>query len=51
MKIKDSLHRKPELIHILKVAFDVENDMTKLEQQATFLHQSQQMILLSILNA
>ncbi len=40
MKIKDSLHRTPELIHILKVAFDVENDMTRLEKQANLLHKT-----------
>jgi hypothetical protein len=50
MKIKDMLHRTPELIHILKVAFDVENDMTRLEQQATNLHKTSNE-LLSILNA
>ncbi len=49
MKIKDSLHRTPELIHILKVAFDVENDMTRLEQQAINLHKTSNE-LLSILN-
>lgn len=49
MKIKDSLHRTPELIHILKVAFDVENDMTRLEQQAINLHETSNE-LLSILN-
>jgi hypothetical protein len=49
MKIKDSLHRTPELIHILKVAFDVENDVTRLEQQATHLHTASNE-LLSILN-
>ncbi len=49
MKIKDGLHRTPELIHILKVAFDVENDMTRLEQQASTLHKTSNE-LLSILN-
>ena len=49
MKIKDSLHRTPELIHILKVAFDVENDMTRLEQQSINLHKTSNE-LLSILN-
>ncbi len=49
MKIKDSLHRTPELIHILKVAFDVENDVTRIEQQANLLHQTSNE-LLSILN-
>jgi hypothetical protein len=45
MKIIDSLHRTPELIHILKVAFDVENDMTKLEQQANLLHKTSNELL------
>jgi len=45
MKIKDSLHRNPELIHILKVAFDVENDMTRLEQQANILHKTSNELL------
>lgn len=49
MKIKESLHRTPELIHILKVAFDVENDMTRLEQQASTLHKTSN-DLLTILN-
>ena len=40
MKIQESLHRTPELIHILKVAFDVENDITKIEQQANILHET-----------
>lgn len=49
MKIKDSLHRTPELIHILKVAFDVENDVTRLEQQVNLLHKTSNE-LLSTLN-
>jgi hypothetical protein len=49
IKIKDTLHRKPELIHVLKVAFDVENDMTKLELQTRLLHKTAN-DLLSILN-
>jgi hypothetical protein len=49
IKIKDTLHRKPELIHVLKVAFDVENDMTKLEFQTSLLHKTAN-DLLSILN-
>lgn len=40
IKIKDSLHRKPELIHVLKTAFDIENDMTKIEQQASTLERT-----------
>lgn len=38
LKIKNHLHRKQELIHILKVAFDVENDLAKLESQASKIH-------------
>ncbi len=49
IKIKDTLHRKPELIHVLKVAFDVENDMTRLELQAGLLNKTANDLLL-ILN-
>ena len=49
MKIKDSLHRTPELIHILKVAFDVENDINKIDQQASLIHKTANN-LLSTLN-
>ncbi len=49
MKIKDSLHRKPEFIHVLKTAFDIENDMTKIEQQANILELAAK-DLLSIVN-
>ena len=45
MKIQESLHRTPELIHILKVAFDVENDITKVEHQASTLHETVNNIL------
>ena len=38
-KIQD-LHRKPELIHILKTGFDLESDTTKIESEATKLHGS-----------
>jgi hypothetical protein len=48
MKIKDSLHRTPELIHILKVAFDVENDVTRLEQQVNLLHKTSNELLSTI---
>ena len=46
IKIKDTLHRKPELIHVLKIAFDVENDMTKLEQQTDLLNKTANDLLL-----
>ena len=38
-KIQD-LHRKPELVHILKTAFDLESDTTKIESEANKLHQA-----------
>jgi len=46
IKIKDTLSRKPELIHILKVAFDVENDIGRLDQQADALHKTSNDLLL-----
>ena len=36
-KIQD-LHRKPELIHLLKTGFDLENDTTKIESDANNLY-------------
>jgi hypothetical protein len=46
IKIKDTLARKPELIHILKVAFDVENDRGRLDQQVDTLHKTSNDLLL-----
>ncbi len=40
VKIKDTLNRKQDLIHILKVAFDVESDSNLLSQQADLLQKS-----------
>lgn len=50
VKIKQSLHRRPELIHVLKVAFDVESDMAKIEAQAGALHNAANQML-TVLNA
>lgn len=36
--IKDSLHKRQDLVHVLKTAFDFEHDITKIEQQASSLH-------------
>lgn len=36
--IKDSLHKRQELVHVLKTALDFERDVTKIEQQANLLH-------------
>ena len=43
-KIKD-LHRKPELIHILKIGFDLESDTTKIELDANNLQQATNFLL------
>ncbi len=40
ISIRDSIHKKPELIHVLKTALDLEHDPTKLEQQAMLLHKT-----------
>jgi hypothetical protein len=38
ISIRNSIHKRPELIHILKTAMDLEHDAIKLEQQASLLH-------------
>jgi len=43
-KIQD-LHRKPEFIHILKTAFDLEGDSIKIESQANKLHNTANFLL------
>lgn len=40
ISIRDSIHKKPDLIHVLKTALDLEHDPTKLEQQAMLLHKT-----------
>ena len=40
IKIKGTLHREPDLIHILKIAFDVEADLNLLLQQAELVQKS-----------
>lgn len=40
MKIKNTLHQKPELIHVLKIAFDIENEPLKIENQSGILHKT-----------
>jgi hypothetical protein len=44
IKIPD-LHRKPELIHMLKTGFDLESDITKIESEANKLHKSTNYLL------
>ena len=40
IKVKNILNQKPEFIHVLKVGFDLENDSTKIEQQAILLQKT-----------
>ena len=47
MKIQN-LHRKPEFIHILKTAFDLESDTTKIESYANELQQAANSLLSSL---
>jgi len=45
VKIKDKIDNKPDLIHILKVAFDIEADSNLLEHQAKLIQKSSNTIL------
>ena len=47
MKIQN-LHRKPELIHILKTAFDLESDTAKIESRADELQRAVNSLLSSL---
>jgi hypothetical protein len=40
VKIKDALNRKQDLIHILKIAFDIEVDPNLLLEQAQIIQSS-----------
>ncbi len=44
-KIKDKIDHNPDLIHILRVAFDIEADSNLLEQQAKLIQKSCNIIL------
>lgn len=48
VKIKDSIEKQPDLIHILKVSFDVEADANLVEKQADIIQKSANEILDSI---
>ena len=37
VSIQDTIHKKPELIHVLKTAFDIEHDVIKIEQHASMI--------------
>jgi hypothetical protein len=48
VKIKHSVDREPDLIHILKVAFDIHADASLLEKQADLVQKTSNLILDSI---
>ncbi|RDJ31521.1 MAG: hypothetical protein DWQ18_01910 [Crenarchaeota archaeon] len=45
VSIKNTLHRHPEYIHVLKTAFDIENDKTIISQQIDSLQNASKEIL------
>ncbi|MFB5602798.1 MAG: hypothetical protein ACE5SV_06945 [Candidatus Nitrosomaritimum aestuariumsis] len=45
VKLKDSIEKKPDLIHVLKIAFDIEADLNLLQQQANLVQKSSNEIL------
>ena len=40
ISVKDTIHRTPDLIYILKIAFDLENDPEKLRQNTAIIHKT-----------
>ena len=38
VSLRDTIHKKPELIHVLKTALDIEHDVTKTELHASKIH-------------
>ena len=47
-KIKDNIDKRPDLIHILKISFDIHADANLLEQQADLVKKSAQSVLEAI---
>lgn len=45
IRIKDSLHRRSDLMHILKISFDIERDSSLLEQQSIKVQKASNEIL------
>jgi len=40
IKIKDTINKKPDLKYVLQIAFDLDKDLTKVEQQTDSLHKT-----------
>ena len=51
VKIKDNLNKKQDLIHILKIAFDIEADSNLLQQQAEIIQTTSNAVLEIVSNA
>ena len=51
VKIKDSLNKEQDLIHILKIAFDIEVDSNLLQQQAEVIQTTCNTVLETVSNA
>jgi hypothetical protein len=50
VKIKDNLNKEQELIHILKIAFDIEVDSNLLQQQAEVIQTTCNTVLETVSN-
>ena len=51
VKIKDNLNKEQDLIHILKIAFDIEVDSNLLQQQAEIIQTTSNAVLEIVSNA
>ena len=51
VKIKDNLNKEQDLIHILKIAFDIEVDSNLLQQQAEVIQTTCNAVLEIVSNA
>jgi hypothetical protein len=51
VKIKDNLNKEQDLIHILKIAFDIEVDSNLLQQQAEVIQTTSNTVLEIVSNA
>jgi hypothetical protein len=48
IQIKNGLHKKPELIHVLKVAFDLDHNLSQTEIQTNLLHKVANELIMKI---
>ena len=48
LKIKDTVEKQPDLIHVLKISFDIHADPTLLSQQTDLVQKTSNSILDSV---